>query len=213
MIKDISPLDISDTQRSACWATGNTSGNLVDAPGGTWQPFPGGTVGCELPYSEGRKRLWEAVLVMPWPLFTKKRTQCLWQRCSWSLSWGSKAISTRAHPGVSSSSGHCSCSCHHDKLSLYGKFVFGSLYTSQVPVSFLLREKHEASPGSSLMMVARSQLNWYKTFPTVNMCRNTCWSPAVLCMCYKFCMYTVSYNFYYNQETSCNCTCYETHYL
>lgn len=31
----------------------------------------------------------------------KTRTQCLWPRCSWSLSWGSKAISTRAHPGVS----------------------------------------------------------------------------------------------------------------
>lgn len=33
-------------------------------------------------------------------------------------------------------------------------------------MSFLLREQHAASPGSSLMMVARSQLNWYKTVPT-----------------------------------------------
>ena len=97
---------------------------------------------------------------MPWPLFTKKRTQCLWPRCSRSLSWGSKAISTKAHPGVSSSSGHCSCSCHHEKLSLYGKFVFGSLYTIQGPVSFLLREKHEASPGSSLMIGIKLFLLW-----------------------------------------------------
>ena len=106
------------------------------------------------------RRKEEAVGGCPSDALTKKRTQCLWPRCSRSLSWGSKAISTRAHPGVSSSSGHCSCSCHHEKLSLYGKFVFGSLYTIQVPVSFLLREKHEASPGSSLMIGIKLFLLW-----------------------------------------------------
>ena len=63
-----------------------------------------------------------------WSLFTK-RGLCLWPSCSWCLSRGSKATSTRAHPGVSSSSGHCNCSCHHEKLSLSMVSLCLDLYT------------------------------------------------------------------------------------
>ena len=80
----------------------------------------------------------------------KERTQCLWLRASWLLSQGSKVVSSSTHTGVSSSSRQHSWFCPWEAESLY---------TVQGAVSFLLKEIHLASPGSSLMMVARSQLN------------------------------------------------------
>lgn len=104
--------------------------SLVGAPGGTWQPFPGGTVGW-LPLWGGGWRVLGGCPGEPWTLFTQKRTQWLWLRPPYGLLL--KALNSYLpQPSLVSA-----CPLLPQLLlppwglSLIGKILFGALHSAE----------------------------------------------------------------------------------
>ena len=134
----------------------NTTGSLVGAPGGTWQPFPGGTVGMSSLSGEedgGSARLsWGS----PEP--------CLHRRGPSDCDWGLHvASSSRPYTHICLSPAWCQPVLCSPQVLLppwgwasLGRFCLEP-YILQSPGSVLFTDMHAVCPGSSLLTLMRNQ--------------------------------------------------------
>lgn len=126
------------------WSTGHR----MDALGKSRRPFPAGSVGCEHPQWEGRKRLWETVLLMSWTCLHKRGSRVCDEKLHGLFFKYSTAIYTVF--GLGLASGHCCWSCSPERLTLLGRFCLGCYTVDSQGVQL---RGYAASPDSTPVTV------------------------------------------------------------